>query len=187
MYKVYDPRTDVTYSYWKTHWISTEAIADEVLEDLNARELNSAYMEQVTDGNECTWDPGGMMMTGDEVFVFPLNNIVIRCKAQHFQYFLHTLDEEAKDLRGDKAKYYKIHGRWCCICISPEEFEQLMSLVQDKDLLEHADKSRKERQRRINKLSEEGHVIQAVQGDDGKLYKVKYVDEPEEIDKKLLN
>ena len=165
----------------KIHYVSTKEIADEVKADLEFR-YGSMYLSE-EDGNDCSWDPGGMLMTGDAEFTFPLDNITIVCKAQHFEYFAAYLDDYSP--RGDKVQYVKIHGRYFCICITPEEFESLKALVDDPELFKMAEESWKKREEKLNKLAEAGSIKRVVKGEDGKLYEKVQV--PVETDPKKLN
>lgn len=165
MYRIgsMDPQSDV-----KIHFTSNMDIAIEVSGDLQSRYGEMEMDEQ--DGNECMWDPGGMMMTGDEVFDFCLSNdITILCRAQHFDIFIDHIQKY--EPRGEAIKYVKIHGRYFCICVSVEEFEQLKKLVCNAELAVKANESAIKHEEKMNKFVESGHVVRAVKGEDGKLYK----------------
>jgi len=172
---------DYAPEHCKVHFASTKEIAEEVKRDLESRFGEMVLTEE--EENECCWDPGGMMMTDDEVFSFLLDNITINCKAQHFDYFVGST--QGYESRGNETKYIKLHGHWTCICITPTEYERLQMLYQDADFAKRAKKSWEERERRLNKLAEAGSIKRVVKGSDGKLYEKKPVVNP--IDKKLLN
>lgn len=180
MYHVY--QKDMYDEHPKAHYTSTEDIASEVYSDLQVR-FGGVVMEPEQD-NDCMWDPGGMMMANDEVFEFKLDHMTVLCKAQHFDYFVMAIDNYASknDIRGEKAKYIKLHGAYICICITPEEFEQLKVLVKNSDYAERAEKSWAERERRLNELQAKGNLVRVIKDDDGNMYKL-----PDASNKKDLN
>jgi hypothetical protein len=180
MYRIY--QKDLYDHYPKAHFASTEEIAKEIYSDLEVR-FGGIVMEPEQE-NKCMWDPGGIMMMNDEVFEFKLENTTVLCKAQHFEYFVDAIDKYAKEanIRGDKAKYIKLHGAYSCICITPFEFGQLKAFVQDSDYAERAEKSFAERERRLNELQNKGCLVRVVKDDEGNLYKL-----PDAADKKDLN
>jgi len=146
MYRVY--QKDMYDERPKAHFASTEDIAREIYSDLEVR--FGGIVSELDPENNCMWDPGGMMMADDEVFEFKLDNIIVLCKAQHFDYFVAVIDRYAGEanIRGDKAKYVKLHGAYNCICISPAEFEQLKALVKNSDFKERAERSWAEHERK---------------------------------------
>lgn len=159
-----DPESGV-----KVHFVSNIDIAVEVSCDLQERYCEMVMNE--SDDNECMWDPGGMMMMNDEVFDFRLSdNITVICRAQHFDYFVSQIQK--CEIRGEAIQYVKIHGRYFCICVSLKEFDQLKKLVCNAELAIKANESANKREEKISKLVESGHVVRAVKGEDGKLYKV---------------
>jgi hypothetical protein len=180
MFKVMqDYENNMCKDYAKVHYTSTSEIADEITDDLTCRFGN--MLLTIEKDNECMWDPGGMMMCGDEVFNFKLNHITILCKAQHFEYFSELIKDYT--VRGNKTKYIKIHGAYNCICITPEEFEELKILVTDSKLYDRAEKSWQERENRLNDLEKEG-VLKRVNIDiDGNKYELPILP----TDKKDLN
>ena len=144
----------------KTHYISNKEVAEEVLRDLSAR-FNGVEMIEIDDtpDKSITWDPGGMLMMNDTEFNFNLGDISVKCKAQHLSYLAIYLSRYLP--RGDKTKYFKIHGHYICICITPEEFEKLNALVNDPSRMEEAKNAEEERERRIQSVVDSGHLIRA--------------------------
>jgi len=182
MFMIKHETPDVLDAYAKVHFASTREIAEEIVADLSSRFQGTFEIHEDED-NYCTWDPGGMLMVDDEVFSFPLTHCTIKCKAQHFDMFVSQV--QGYEPRGNKTKYIKIHGHWACICIAPEEYSQLKSLVNNPALAVRAEAAWNERERRLNKLAEQGDIARVVKGEDGKLYKV--APPNQEVDKKLLN
>jgi len=159
----------------KIHYI-TDELVQSVVDDLVKKYPDQTY--SVQDDTEpskiCTWDPGGMMMTGDENLDIDLGEITIRCKAQFFEYFCDAIEQyKTEGPRGTNPQYYKLHGRYYCICISAPAFDKLCELVKDEKLINQAILSRQKRQDKLNALSEEGAIVQVVKGEDGKLYRAK--------------
>ena len=169
--------------YVKFHYASSEKIAEEVSRDLTNRYASCIGVEE--ESNEVAWDPGGMMMTGDTEHRFNLGGLVLVCKSQHLLYLADALDRYTSP-RGTDTKYYKIHGRWLCICISEDEFVSLKEQVNNPDALAEAEASFAKKEAKLNALAEAGNIKRVVQGSDGKLYEM-IKDNGEEIDKKLLN
>jgi len=165
----------------KVHYVSTREIAEEVVADLDNR-FSGKFAIREEAANDCMWDPGGMMMTDDEVFSFPLSNLTVRCKAQHFDYFVQCIQDY--EPRGKQTKFIKIHGHYTCICLTVQEFDALKLLVSCSEYSDRARVAWDERERRLNKLEEQGDIVRVVKGDDGQLYKAAG---KQEIDKKLLN
>ena len=127
---------------FRRHYASNRNIAEEVKAELELHlELQAPEYADVKITIEephpkvpdAMWDPGGMCMMNDEVFSFPLGDIVVKCKAQHFEYFAILLDgnDRYNEVRGLNHPYHKIHGYWEYICISPEEFKSLKGMVKD--------------------------------------------------------
>jgi len=165
----------------KVHFASTKEIAEEVATELRQRFPGSFVIAEAED-NVCGWDPGGMLMTGDEVFSFLLDNITVECKAQHFDYFVGCIQNYQP--RGDATKYFKIHGKWTCICVTPNEYSQLLKLAADPDFAARAALAWEKREQKLNALAQQGDIVRVIKGEDGKLYKMP---EPGPVDKKMLN
>ncbi|MFA5024159.1 MAG: hypothetical protein WC523_04345 [Patescibacteria group bacterium] len=155
----------VSLNFAKTHYVSSDDVATEVLHDLNSR-FDTMIMSEISD-KHCVWDPGGMLMMNDDVFEFDLGNIIIDCKAQHFNEFVVFIKDYKP--RGNKIKYVKIHSNHSCICITPEEFDVLKFLVNNPDLEKKSAEVRAERMRRIQGLVDDGHLIQAVKDANGNI------------------
>ena len=138
---------------FKLHYVSNKDIAEEVKSDLASRPTdigNEGYagdtmfangeiviVEPKSSISGAMWDPGGMCLMKDEVFSFPLGDITIECKSQHFEQFIEWVckDTEYNRIRGNKYQYHKLHGYWTCICITPEEFNNLREMVKDPEKL----------------------------------------------------
>ena len=143
--------------YAKVHYVSNSSIAAEVKADL---ELRFGSMETTeAKHKKATYDPGGMLMMNDKVFDFDLGDMVVSCKAQHLSYFVSHL--KSYQPRGNQTKYVKIHGHYDCICITPEEFEQLKALANDPKLTAQAQQAEENREQRIQGLVDDGHLIRA--------------------------
>ena len=159
----------------KVHY-TTDELVQSVVDDLIKKYPDETY--SVQDDTEpskiCTWDPGGMMMTGDENLDIDLGDITIRCKAQFFEYFCEALEQyKSEGPRGANPQYYKLHGRYYCICISVPAFEKLCELVKDEVLVNKAIISNQKRLNRLSGLYKDGLVVPAVKGEDGNIYVVK--------------
>ena len=165
------------------HYVSSIAIAEEVKADLESRPLPTNPEDEAERGDiafaqhatvtieepypevpRAMYDPGGMALVNDETFSFPLGDIVVECKAQHFDFFVSWISEDThrNRIRGEETKYRKIHGYWSCICITPEEFEQLRELVCDPEL---AMKARDSWNRREGALASAGVVLPVITPD----------------------
>ena len=166
----------------KLHFVSTIKIVETVAADLASRFLGT--FEAIEDSkNECCWDPGGMMMINDEVFSFALKNITVLCKAQHFDFFVQRL--QSIKLRGTNVQYAKIYGHWTCICLEANEFKQLKEMVSDPVLAIRAERSWHEREDKLRKLEDDGHIQRVVKDADGNFYEASRDDEA--VNPKLLN
>jgi hypothetical protein len=165
----------------KMHFASTRRVAEQVMLDLSSR--FTGYFEIIEEPDiKCCWDPGGMLMADDESFSFPLGNITILCKAQHFDFFVNHM--QAYEPRGTGSQYIKIHSHWTCICLEVKEFEQLLRLVCNPEYAVRAEHAWHKREDGLNKLADDGYIVRAVVGEDGKLYKAP---KSKAVDKKLLN
>jgi len=158
-----DPNSGV-----KIHFASNESIANEVMDELESR-FGAMKMDTI-DSNECVWDPGGMMLVDDKMHSFLLSeNITVMCLAQHCDFLashIHSYDD--KPLHGTNTQYVKFHGRYFCICMTPEEFHNLCILVKFVDEDEIAE-SKAKREAKIDELVESGHVVRAIKDADGKV------------------
>jgi hypothetical protein len=157
----------------KIHYTTNELVQS-VVDDLISKypKENYTVQDDVESSKICTWDPGGMMMTGDENLDMDLGEITIRCKAQFFEYFCDAIEQyKSEGSRGSGTQYYKLHGKYYCICITVPAFEKLCELVKDEKLINQAILSRQKRLNKLAALSEQGAVVQVVKGEDGKLYK----------------
>ncbi|KKN37551.1 hypothetical protein LCGC14_0762340 [marine sediment metagenome] len=172
---------DIQDDHVKIHFVSTIEVAEEVAANLASRYDGTFEVDET--GIECCWDPGGMMMVGDEVFSFPLGSITVRCKAQHFDFFVDHL--QSCEPRGNHKKYIKIHGKWICICLEVDEFEQLKKLVCDPVFALKTEHSYQRRESRLRKLEDDGHVQRVVKDADGNFYEASRDDEA--VNPKLLN
>lgn len=154
MYRIFDPDENNQRPV-KPHFISTQEVKDEVKKNLTER---FGFMSvEDRENNTCSWDPGGMCLDPDETFSFPLDNITITCKAQHFNKFAYQVGNRKP--RGNIVKYVKLHGFWTCICISVEEFEQLKVLIEDEDLVKRASEIEEKRNMKFKELKENGVVV----------------------------
>jgi len=170
------------------HYVSSMAIAEEVKADLESRPLPTNPEDEAERGDiafarnsevtieepyeempHAMYDPGGMALMNDEVFSFPLGDIVVECKAQHFDFFVSWISEDTHHnrIRGEETKYRKIHGYWSCICVTPEEFEQLRALVNNPEL---AMKARDSWNKRESALASAGVVLSVVKEDGEQAY-----------------
>lgn len=145
------------YSTVKIHFTNSIEIANEVIAELSNRFSETFDIITDEDSDSCMWDPGGMLWTGDEIFDFNLDNITLRCRAQHFNYFLDAL--EGCDVRGKNTHYHKLHGRWYCVCISTEEFSQLKKLVENPELFAKANEAEERRESALNACADSGKLV----------------------------
>lgn len=172
---------DIQDDYVKTHFVSTMEVAEEVAANLASQYDGTFEIEG--SGIEYSWDPGGMLMVGDEVFSFSLNNITVKCKAQHFDFFVNYL--QSCEPCGNHKQYIKIHGYWTCICLEVDEFEQLKKLICDPVFALKAEHSYQRRESRLRKLEDDGHIQRVEKDADGNFYKASRDDEA--VNPKLLN
>ena len=156
------------YNTAKTHYVSNQSIADEVKADLDTRFGPTEIVKDKT--HTACFDPGGMLMMNDADLNFDLGNITISCKAQHLNYLIASLHD--KQPRGNQTKYIKIHGGYCCICITPEEFEQLKTLANDPKLIAQATEAEEERERRIQGVVDKGHLVRVAKDAAGNVYDI---------------
>lgn len=166
----------------KVHYASTRAIAEEVVSNLKSRFSGNYTITNVPD-NTFDWDPGGMKLTGQEVFDFELDHCTIGCDAQFFDYFVDHI-QEYKPRGGYITKYVKIHAHYDCVCLTIEEFNNLKSLVQNPELAVKAEQVWGKKEEVLDKLSDADCIVRAVKDEDGNIYAVK---PNENIDKKMLN
>lgn len=156
----------------KPHFL-TDDVVSEVMNDLVGKypDENCSVTDYLF--KEVVWDPGGMMMVEDTTLKFDLGNVLLLCKAQFFQdfYFKVSACRQAGP-RGITNKFYKIHGAYNCVCLNVNDFETLYNLVNDKSIQEQAALARQKRDKKLIELSEAGAVVQVIEGEDGKLYKV---------------
>jgi hypothetical protein len=160
----------------KIHFASSLALANEVADDLEAR-FGHIVLEDVP-SNECMWDPGGMMIADDKVFEFPLDDITILCKTQHFEYFVDRINKCA--VRGEEIPYVKIHGAYNCICITAEEFALLKVMISNPSLHEQSERYWQDRENKLKKLDSLEKVAIDI---DGNIYDLCLP----QLDKKDLN
>ena len=131
------------------HFASTEEIASAVRDDLASREdCEHPELVVVEEHNDkpAGWDPGGVLMKGDKTFTFKLKNMEIEIYRQHYYHFVDWI-QHASLREWFNTKYYKIHsGYMSCLCITPEEFDQLKDQVNNPELALKASISCHERQ-----------------------------------------
>jgi len=140
------------------HFASTEGIANAVRDDLASRECcehpELVVIEDHAD-NPANWDPGGVLMKGDKKFTFTLDNIKIEIYRQHYPYFVDWI-QHATLREWFDVKYYKIHsGYMSCLCITPDEFEQLKEQINNPELAMKASISCYERQEVVENAFEQ--------------------------------
>lgn len=136
------------------HFVSSKEIANAVKEDLVNRE-DCKHPDIITaeehDGT-ARWDPGGSLWVGDKTHVFSLTNIDIEVYLQHVNAFViwaNRAKEKLRDWHG--VKYHKIHsGYLFCICISPDELDELINQLNNPELAFKASTSEEERNERMS-------------------------------------
>lgn len=164
----------------KIHWAPSLKIAHEVMNDLVDR-FGNCTMD--ADENKAPiWDPGGMLIMDDEVHMFPIDNMSISCRAQHLSYFIDQVNGH-NEPRGNKVKYYKIHGHYWCVCISEQGFNNLKNILNSPETKQEAEKFFEEREKKFKVLEDAGVIKRAVELD-GKVYSLV---KQENVDKKNIN
>jgi len=151
------------HSNVKVHFASTEKIAKEIMNDL--KERFGKMQIDTADDHEYLWDPGGMLQMNDEIFRFELSDITFMCYAQHFNYFVNNLQQYTP--RGTNTKYVKIHGRYFCICISVDDFEQLKNLVCGAEFITKANESEIKSKKTEDELVESGCIVKVIKDEHG--------------------
>lgn len=169
MYRLMDNNPE---SGVKTHWISNIELANAIKADLDDRFSTDMVLDTV-DENICGFDPGGMSMINDEEFDFNLGSITLRCAAQHFDCLVDNISQddypEVRTVGG--IDYHKIHGRWQCICLTPDELTSLREQIANPELAMKAAESFNKRLDKLKSLQDAGVYVNAVKGDDGQIYK----------------
>jgi len=150
------------------HCVSSREIADAVREDLSSRKdcANPELVIVEETSNNAKWDPGGPIWIGDEKHIFKLQNINIEVCFQHINYlksFVISAKNKLREWNG--VKYHKIHsGYMWCVCVSPNELDELIEQLEDQELLFKASASLDEVEER---KSSAGIVqVRAVKDDD---------------------
>lgn len=157
----------------KMHFAGTQEVADATKADLENR-FGGTFEVEDLDDNSYHWDPGGMLMMGDEVFEFELDTMILRCFAQHFDALVDLLSGDYPELRIEgSVQYYKIHANYHCVCLTPKDFKLLKEQISNPDLAVRAAESFNNKLDKLKSLHDEGHIIQAVKDNDGKIYKAK--------------
>jgi hypothetical protein len=159
----------------KLHYCSDE-VSEAVLEDLNKNYPDEEHELSIEPlAPYCEWDPGGSLLTGDITLEFRLDGMTVRCKTQFLEAFFNSLERRKKDgPRGNNTKFYKLHGGWVCICITPSDFDILYKLVSDKDLQEQAVLTLRKKIETLAGLSKNGSILQVDKDPEGNLKKVKF-------------
>lgn len=152
----------------KTHFVSNQSIAGEVKADLESRFGPMKVTKEAK--NVVTYDCGGMLMMGDKEFDFDLGDIIINCKAQHLNHLIASLHD--KQPRGTTTQYIKLHGHYCCICIMPAEYEQLVIQANNPALIQQANEAEEDREQRIQSVVDSGHLVRVAKDAAGNLIDV---------------
>lgn len=70
---------------------------------------------------------GGMISLHAHVSEIEIDGVVLKFHTQHFRYVLDAVERspERKDI-GEGHVYHKIHGRFNCLCLLPEQHDTLL-------------------------------------------------------------
>lgn len=80
----------------------------------------------------------GMVMADEPTVSVPLAGTILETKARDFEYILQLLEELPLRMFGDGTQYFKLHGRYVCVVMTPSQ--RLRLVVAMRKQLEEATK-----------------------------------------------
>lgn len=166
----------ITSSGFKAHYCPRSLVGG-LVADIEARGGSASKVEEATEGGMdlpgmCMADrPWENMMIGDFKFSVP---------SQDFEYFLSELDRVTVRKFSDGQEYFKIHGNYHCLVLTPEQREELLNTMYNmvRDVRKRAEEADEEFTRRIAKINEKSSGAKVVSCRDPKAPGVVRVPEP---------
>jgi hypothetical protein len=113
---------------FKVHTVP-DSLKQSVVDNLKARSTPVETNFKIDKTSKTSLDAGGMISKYDEVMEFPVGGISCQIFAHHVEFFLRKLIEAPERLEFGKP-YYKIHGWLGCLCLTPEQKEELIQEIQ---------------------------------------------------------
>jgi hypothetical protein len=175
------PKQDASVKF---HIVSCPKIMEEVKSDLENR-FGAMTVESIPDKNTYTWDPGGMVYFGEGVspVVLDLGDLKFNVLGQHFDDLTSVIYDYKP--RGNKEKYIKIYGKYNCLCLSIQQYDDLLVLLRDPQIILKARYDLQKAEDAINDLVKSEIIIKGVKDSSGKIYNEAPTVKP--IDYKKLN
>jgi hypothetical protein len=168
----------------KFHMVSCSKIMEEVKNDLENR-FGSMIIEDIPNRDTYTWDPGGMVYLGKDIspITLDLEGIKFNVLGQHFNDLISAIKNYKP--RGNKETYIKIYGKYTCLCISTQQYKNLINLLNDPQVIMKANKDYKKAEYIINNLDGSKIITNGFRDEDGKIHIIKSL--TKHIDYKKLN
>lgn len=119
----------------KTHFFP-EVLKDAILKNLEDRDCKidksfTAYGGPLIEVEEIGLTLGLSCLMDMSYTSHNLNDVIFTTETREVEYFLGEL-RDAKERLELGIPYYKIHGRYHCVCLLPEQRDQLIHLMEEK-------------------------------------------------------
>lgn len=129
-----------------------DTLVDKISESLTNRGIGFIKGIRDLEQHKVHLDLGGSVFTNEPIIEAYVDDLEVTVFAIHHKWFLKELLNGP--LRTDaELPYYKLHGKYCCLCITPEQRDILLKEWQD--AAEEAEDLARESVERFEKIAEE--------------------------------
>lgn len=115
--------TGILMGGWKFHFVP-DSLLGGIMQDANRRGHTDVHVQEAR--NQCELDLGGMLMLGRSVQKVHVDGFELRVPSQDFSVIHDELLHSPLRMTVDGLPYYKIHGAYCCVVLTPEQRQRVI-------------------------------------------------------------